>query len=97
MIIIEITTDQRSYVLDMAELLMPAAKRQSMARRLTDEAVKYEGAFMVSITREERTWITTRAHSTMESMARRDVNAWTSWEYASLEHLTYALYVDAAE
>jgi hypothetical protein len=52
---------------------------------------------LAEITSMQRSMILAMAAREMDIMAREDVNAWTTYEYAQLENLAYALTVGAAE
>jgi hypothetical protein len=88
---IEVSSDQRSFILDMAVLLMPEAKRKTLAYQLVNAALSFEDAFMCEVTEDQASWIVERAHAWMTAAMRKDSNAWLSWDYISMEQLAYAV------
>lgn len=61
----------------------------------TREAGK--GMILVEITSAQRSMIQNMAVLQMEAMRQADPNSWTTYAYAELENLAYALFVNCAE
>lgn len=95
-VIVEMSAEQRAYALTESSRGTLTRVLAGMRKRMA-EGVEYRGMYMVELTSLERSWLSTRAHATMESMRAQDVNSWVSGEYASLESLLYGLYVGCAE
>lgn len=55
------------------------------------------GMILVEITPAQRSAIMDMASKRMDAMRDNDPNSWTTYEYAQLENLAGALFLDCAE